>query len=72
MGSDELDENFPSDADGDGAPTRCVTCRTRLDQGVWHPTVGHTDSSGTYRIVRFCNDECREEWRTSREEPDEP
>ncbi|WP_436346431.1 DUF7576 family protein [Natronorubrum sp. FCH18a] len=68
-----MDDNGPpSTAETSDSPDRCATCGTSLDPGSWHPTVGYTDSDGTYRIVRFCSDACHHEWRTSREETGDP
>ncbi len=60
------DEDPASDTDQGDTPTHCGTCGTRLDAGSWHPTVGQTDPDGTYRILRFCSDECRRRWDTTR------
>lgn len=62
------DDTQPETADDDG-DERCETCGTRLSSGSWHPTIGHTDADGAYRIVRFCSDACREEWHATHEEP---
>ncbi|WP_425600928.1 DUF7576 family protein [Haloterrigena alkaliphila] len=65
-----MDDGDPSAPAASGAPDRCATCGTTLDPGRWHPTVGWTDSDGTYRIARFCSEACRDEWRPSRDDAD--
>lgn len=66
-GQAEVGDPIPAD---DGAPAECAVCGTPLDRGAWHPTVGYTGPDGTYDIVRFCSDGCRDDWQADRERPD--
>ena len=43
---------------------RCAACGTQLPAESWHPTLGCTDDE-SYRLVRFCSDRCRDDWRES-------
>lgn len=67
MGEDERDDGW-APGGARGTPTRCAICGAHLDPGTWHPTVGHTEPGGMYRIVRFCSDECHDAWTPEREE----
>lgn len=67
--NDETGTDVPPDSTGDGAGDRCANCGAQLDSGDWHPTIGHTDDDGTYRIVRFCSEACRDEWLAAHENP---
>lgn len=61
------DDSSPESAES-STPDHCAVCRTRLDRGAWHPTVGHTGPDGRYRIVRFCSADCRDGWRSAHED----
>lgn len=63
MGEDSRDLD-PSVVEEGETPTRCAVCGRRLDPGTWHPTVGDTDTDGTYRIVRFCSEDCHQTWNS--------
>lgn len=71
MANDEHDNGRPPETAENGASGHCATCGTRLAPGRWHPTIGHTDTDGAYRIIRFCSDECRDDWRTTHEESED-
>ena len=64
------DEDPVSDTGQGDTPTHCGTCETHLDPGSWHPTVGQTGPDGTYRILRFCSEECQRRWSSARDDPD--
>lgn len=63
-GTDDAPPDLSSGETGDC----CANCGARLDPGDWHPTLGHTDADGTYRIVRFCSEACRDEWRAAHDD----
>ena len=70
MADDDQDTGLPSDAAESDPLAYCATCMTGLNSGSWHPTISHTDQDETYHIVRFCSDECREEWCSTRADRD--